>query len=131
MQGMRLGWVSRAAIVITKRCALILFVWREREWIEGPGLCEEWREPRWRRLAWPRDAGRGHISRVDATRSKVQLLRPDSTVTDLPLEKQTAPDTLTTKATGLTPGEYKIQWQVLSPDGHITRGILPFVVKAA
>jgi methionine-rich copper-binding protein CopC len=70
-------------------------------------------------------------SRVDATRSKVQLLHPDSSVTDLPLEKQTAPDTLAATATGLTPGEYKIQWQVLSPDGHITRGIVPFVVKAA
>jgi len=70
-------------------------------------------------------------SRVDATRSKVQLLHPDSNVTDLPLEKQSAPDTLTAKATGLTPGEYKIQWQVLSPDGHITRGMVPFTVKAA
>lgn len=70
-------------------------------------------------------------SRVDATRSKVQLLRPDGNVMDLPLGKQAAPDTLTAKATGLTPGEYKIQWQVLSPDGHITRGIVPFAVKAA
>ena len=69
-------------------------------------------------------------SRVDALRSKVQLLRPDNSVTDLPLEKQTAPDTLTAKATGLAPGEYKIQWQVLAPDGHITRGIVPFAVKA-
>ncbi len=70
-------------------------------------------------------------SRVDATRSKVQLLHPDSNVTDLLLQKQAAPDTLTAKATGLTPGDYKIQWQVLSPDGHITRGIVPFAVKAA
>jgi len=70
-------------------------------------------------------------SRVDAARSKVQLLRPDSSVTDLRLERQTAPDTLTSKATGLAPGEYKIQWQVLSPDGHITRGMVPFAVKAA
>ena len=70
-------------------------------------------------------------SRVDAMRSKVQLLHPDSSVTDLRLEKQTTPDTLTAKATGLSPGEYKIQWQVLSPDGHITRGIVPFAVKAA
>lgn len=69
--------------------------------------------------------------RVDAARSKVQLLHPDNSVTDLPLEKQPSPDTLTSKATGLTPGEYKIQWQVLAPDGHITRGIVPFTVKAA
>ena len=70
-------------------------------------------------------------SRVDATRSKLQLLRPDSSLTDLTLEKQAAPDTLAAKVTGLAPGEYKIQWQVLSPDGHITRGIVPFRVKAA
>lgn len=70
-------------------------------------------------------------SRVDAMRSRVQLLRPDSSVTDLTLDKQTSPDTLTAKATGLAPGEYKIQWQVLAPDGHITRGIVPFTVKGA
>lgn len=69
--------------------------------------------------------------RVDAERSKVQLLRPDKSVTDLPLEKDAAPDTLKSKATGLTPGNYQIQWQVLAPDGHITRGIVPFTVKAA
>lgn len=69
--------------------------------------------------------------RIDAARSKVQLLHPDNSVSDLPLEKQSSPDTLTSKATGLIPGEYKIQWQVLAPDGHITRGIVPFTVKAA
>ena len=68
--------------------------------------------------------------RVDAARSKVQLLHPDNSVTDLPLDKQTAADTLTTKAVGLTPGSYKIQWQVLAPDGHITRGMVSFTVKA-
>jgi len=70
-------------------------------------------------------------SRVDASRSKVQLSRPDNSVTDLPLEKQASPDTLTSKATGLVPGAYKIQWQVLAPDGHITRGVVPFTVKAS
>jgi len=69
--------------------------------------------------------------RIDAGRSKVQLLRPDSTQTDLAIDKQTEPDTLTSKATGLAPGAYKIQWQVLAPDGHITRGEIPFTVKAA
>lgn len=68
--------------------------------------------------------------RIDAGRSKLQLLRPDSTQSDLVVEKQTGPDALTSKATGLTPGEYKIRWQVLAPDGHITRGEIPFTVKA-
>lgn len=69
--------------------------------------------------------------RIDAARSKVQLLHPDNSVTDLLLEKQVSPDTLRSKATGLAPGAYKIQWQVLAPDGHITRGEVPFMVKAS
>ena len=67
--------------------------------------------------------------RIDAGRSKVQLLHPDNTQTDLVLEKQASPDTLTSKGTGLVPGNYKIRWQVLAPDGHITRGEVPFTVK--
>jgi methionine-rich copper-binding protein CopC len=69
--------------------------------------------------------------RVDSARSKIQLSRPDESVTELPLAKQISPDTLSSKATGLTPGAYKIQWQVLAPDGHITRGVVPFSVKAS
>jgi methionine-rich copper-binding protein CopC len=69
--------------------------------------------------------------RVDSARSKVQLSRPDETVTELPLQQQASPDTLSAKATGLTPGAYKLQWQVLAPDGHITRGVVPFTVKAS
>jgi copper resistance protein C len=70
-------------------------------------------------------------SRVDSTRSKVQLSHPDNSVTDLPLAKQVSPDTLSSKAAGLTPGAYKLQWQVLAPDGHITRGVVPFTVKGS
>jgi methionine-rich copper-binding protein CopC len=69
--------------------------------------------------------------RVDSARSKIQLSCPDQSVIGLPIDKQVSPDTLSSKATGLTPGAYKIQWQVLAPDGHITRGAVPFTVKAA
>jgi copper resistance protein C len=69
--------------------------------------------------------------RVDSVRSKIQLSRPDESVTELPLAKQVSPDTLSSKATGLTPGAYKLQWQVLAPDGHITRGVVPFSVKGS
>ena len=69
--------------------------------------------------------------RVDSARSKVQLSHPDDSVTELPLTKQVSPDTLSSKAAGLVPGAYKIQWQVLAPDGHITRGVVPFSVKAS
>jgi methionine-rich copper-binding protein CopC len=68
--------------------------------------------------------------RVDAARSKVQLLHPDNSVTDLKLDKESSPDTLGCNVKGLTPGAYTIRWQVLAPDGHITRGEVPFTVKA-
>jgi methionine-rich copper-binding protein CopC len=69
--------------------------------------------------------------RIDSQRSKLQLLHPDNTVTDLTIETQPAPDTLASKATGLKPGAYTIRWQVLAPDGHITRGEIPFKVTGS
>jgi len=69
--------------------------------------------------------------RVDGKLSKIQLLNPDNSTRDLQLDEQTAPDTLNTKATGLKAGAYKIRWQVLAPDGHITRGEVPFTVSGS
>jgi len=66
--------------------------------------------------------------RIDAARSKVQLMTPDNTMVELKLDPPASPDTLTCKATGLKPGAYKIAWQVLASDGHITRGLVPFTV---
>ena len=70
-------------------------------------------------------------TRVDAERSKLQLLHPDNSTSDLPVEKQTEADMLTAKATGLKPGAHSIRWQVLAPDGHITRGEIPFKVTGS
>ena len=69
--------------------------------------------------------------RIDAKLSKLELLNPDASTTALKIEPQNSPDTLNAKATGLKPGEYKIRWQVLAPDGHITRGLVPFTVTGA
>ena len=69
--------------------------------------------------------------RVDAARSKLQLLHPDATTTNLTIERATSPDTLAAKATGLKPGAYGIRWQVLAPDGHISRGEFPFTVTGS
>jgi methionine-rich copper-binding protein CopC len=67
--------------------------------------------------------------RVDAERSKLQLLMPDASTVDLPFLKGASPDTLVSKLTGLKPGAYTIRWQVLAPDGHISRGEIPFIVR--
>src|SRR5277367_2332701 len=69
--------------------------------------------------------------RVDAGRSKLELLHPDNSTSELTIEKQESPDTLNAMARGLKPGAYRIRWQVLSPDGHITRGEVPFTVKGS
>jgi methionine-rich copper-binding protein CopC len=67
--------------------------------------------------------------RVDAARSKLQLVMPDASIVELPLVEWPSPDTLVSKLTGLKPGAYTIRWQVLAPDGHISRGEIPFTVR--
>jgi methionine-rich copper-binding protein CopC len=67
--------------------------------------------------------------RVDAARSRLELLMPDASTVELPVVKWPSPDTLVSKLTGLKPGAYAIRWQVLAPDGHISRGEIPFIVR--
>jgi methionine-rich copper-binding protein CopC len=67
-------------------------------------------------------------SRVDGKRSRLMLVCPGNRTRVLPLAHQTAPDILTSEASGLEAGSYIVRWQVLSGDGHITRGEVPFLV---
>lgn len=67
--------------------------------------------------------------RIDGERSRITLIRTAGVAQQLVLEKQPAPDVLTTNASGLMPGKYKLQWQVLAADGHISRGEFPFTVE--
>lgn len=60
-------------------------------------------------------------SRIDQARSKLTLTAPDQSVQVLAIADSTAPNILTTTA-DLVPGRYTLRWQVLSVDGHITRG---------
>jgi methionine-rich copper-binding protein CopC len=68
-------------------------------------------------------------SRVDGARSTILLNTADGQSRPLAIERQNAPDTLTTRLTHLSPGGYAIRWQVLATDGHVTRGEIPFRVK--
>ena len=67
--------------------------------------------------------------RIDGGRSRVRLVRPDGTILPLTLASQVKPDVLQTHAGGLKPGAYKLEWQVLASDGHMSRGEIPFTVK--
>ena len=66
--------------------------------------------------------------RIDGGRSRVKLVAPDGAISTLALASQTTPDTLQTHATGLKPGAYKLEWQVLASDGHMSKGEIPFTV---
>jgi len=66
--------------------------------------------------------------RIDTIRSRLTLLRPDGSAQTLEISKQTPADTLSAEATGLAAGTYRLRWQVLASDGHITRGEIPFTV---
>jgi copper resistance protein C len=68
-------------------------------------------------------------SRLDASKSELLIVDPGGQSRKLALDKQTTPDTLTARATQLHAGRYIIRWQVLSADGHVTRGEVPFEVK--
>jgi hypothetical protein len=67
-------------------------------------------------------------SRIDPARSRLLLVRADGTSTTLALEDAPSADTLTATAGALAPGAYRLRWQVLAIDGHITRGDIPFTV---
>lgn len=68
-------------------------------------------------------------SRIDAARSYLKLFKVDGDAVLLPILDEGAVDTLKSRATGLTKGRYRLHWQTLSPDGHITQGDIPFTVS--
>jgi copper resistance protein C len=66
--------------------------------------------------------------RIDRIRSRLTLVKPDASTRSLAISKDAPADTLRSEAQDLNPGEYRIRWQVLASDGHITRGEIPFQV---
>lgn len=68
-------------------------------------------------------------SRIDAPRSHLKLFRIDGDAVSLPLSDAGSDDMLKASARGLAPGRYRLHWQTLSPDGHISQGDIPFTVS--
>ncbi len=66
--------------------------------------------------------------RIDAVRSRLILLDAGGSFQTLEIGKQDPPNTISSEAKGLRPGAYRLRWQVLASDGHITRGEIPFTV---
>ena len=66
--------------------------------------------------------------RIDAARSRLTLVDPEGASHTLEISKQDSPEIISAEAKALHPGLYRIRWQVLASDGHITRGEIPFTV---
>jgi hypothetical protein len=70
-----------------------------------------------------------YSGRIDRARSQLALVAPDGTRRELALDGSAPPNVLEASAPiGLTPGTYVLRWIVLSSDGHLTRGDIPFRV---
>ncbi len=69
-------------------------------------------------------------SRIDGQRSSVNIVGPDGSEHPLPLGIQNSPETLGSYIQDLQSGSYRLIWQVLAVDGHITRGEIVFSVQA-
>jgi len=67
--------------------------------------------------------------RIDVARSRLELMLPGNTEKRLPVREGKAANIMLARATDLAPGKYKLVWQVLASDGHITRGETAFSVQ--
>ena len=68
-------------------------------------------------------------SRIDHAHSRLTLVEPDSRKIELVLLPEARPEVLQGHTVIDVPGSYRLRWQVLSIDGHITRGDINFTVK--
>lgn len=66
-------------------------------------------------------------SRIDHERSTLILIAADGTQQALTILASPT-DGLNAEAGALPSGSWRLRWQVLSIDGHITRGDIPFTV---
>ncbi|BAE49033.1 copper resistance CopC family protein [Paramagnetospirillum magneticum] len=68
-------------------------------------------------------------SRIDARRSRLALKGPAGSKT-LPPQQGENEAELVARVEGLAPGRYILFWDVLSVDGHVSRGQVPFLTIA-
>jgi methionine-rich copper-binding protein CopC len=70
-------------------------------------------------------------SRIDHSRSRLTLHGPDNATRALTVAPAEDPALLEAPVPwALAPGDWRLRWQVLALDGHITRGDIFFTVEA-
>lgn len=71
-------------------------------------------------------------SRIDHDRSRLTLIGPEGTApVALSIAAGSVPTTLDAECPPLAAGAWRLRWQVLAVDGHITRGDIPFSIGPA
>jgi methionine-rich copper-binding protein CopC len=68
-------------------------------------------------------------SQIDRKRSRLSLQRPDGSELVIALAPDGPAGVLAGRAQATLSGRWKLHWQVLSLDGHITRGEVRFSVR--
>jgi len=68
-------------------------------------------------------------SQIDRKRSRLSLQRPDGSESVIALAPDGPAGVLAGRAQATLSGRWKVRWQVLSLDGHITRGEVRFSVR--
>jgi methionine-rich copper-binding protein CopC len=68
-------------------------------------------------------------SLIDASLSRVDVVDAGGKIIAATIADQ-GKGVLTSQVTVEVPGKWRVRWQVLSTDGHITRGEIPFTVVA-
>ena len=69
-------------------------------------------------------------NRIEKRLSRIRLVNERGEARDLAVVADGAADWLTAPVAGLAAGRYRVEWQVLSTDGHVVTGRFSFTVKA-
>ena len=77
----------------------------------------------------PRELRLRFNNRIEKRLSRVRLVDDRGTARDLPVTEDGAADWLTAGIPSVTPGRYRVEWQVLSTDGHVVNGRFNFTVS--
>jgi methionine-rich copper-binding protein CopC len=81
--------------------------------------------------ASPRELRLRFNNRIEKRLSRIRLVDERGEARDLAIATDGAADWLSATVPAMTPGRYRVEWQVLSTDGHVVTGRYSFTVTAA
>ena len=70
-------------------------------------------------------------NRIEKRLSRLRLVNEKGEGRDLTVATDGAADWLTAPVPAVAPGRYRVEWQVLSTDGHVVSGRFGFTIKQA